>query len=231
MSLTFHIFVYNTQIAPSSLVLGNTPAELLQQTDIFRAKNENIKELEANRVQSVKQMKVKNDAPTGVKPMPIMDPKLTQNINKINNNAIDIDELHADKMDAKLTKVKVAPTTVVANAMKTVNEIKANQKQQQQPNSGPIVSDVANKSNNNNVVNATAPKNLAKESTKKKSKEKDQKAAEEKRRQQEEEEERKRLELIAAQRKAKLVDQNAVRIEQPKRNNLAASVGKLLSVI
>lgn len=87
--------------------------------------------------------------------------------------------------------------------------------------------------NATNATNATAPKNATKESTKnKKSKDKDQKAAEEKRRQQEEEErqqleEKKRLELIAAQRKAKLIDPNLVaRAEQTmKRNNLAASVG------
>lgn len=190
----------------------------MQQTDIFRTKNENVKELDRA---PVKQVKVKIESQTiGIK-APIIDPKLAQNINKINNNAIvDIDEFNIDKMDAKLNKAKVVP--VLTNAMKQVNEIKANQK----PNIGPNVSDVANKSNNN-IVNATAPKSLAKESTKKKSKEKDQKAAEEKRRQLEEDEERKRLELIAAQRKAKLVDQNAVRIEQPKRNNLAASVGML----
>lgn len=87
--------------------------------------------------------------------------------------------------------------------------------------------------NATNATNVTAPKNATKESTKnKKSKDKDQKAAEEKRRQQEEEErqqleERNRLELIAAQRKAKLVDPNLVaRVEQTmKRNNLAASIG------
>lgn len=196
----------------------------MQPTDIFRAKNENVKELDANRV-PVKQVKAKAESSNvGVKVAPIIDPKLSQNVNKINNNAVEFDELlGSDKIEVKLNKVKVQATPV-ANAMKQVNETnKVNQK-------GTIAGDVASKSNNNNnnnAVNVTAPKNLAKESTKKKSKEKDQKAAEEKRRQQEEEEERKRLELIAAQRKAKLVDQNAVRIEQPKRNNLAASVGML----
>lgn len=70
-------------------------------------------------------------------------------------------------------------------------------------------------------------------SAKKKIKEKDQRLAEEKRRQQEEEErqmleEKKRLELIAAQRKAKLVDQNQAAVSRcdgnSKRNNMAASV-------
>lgn len=83
------------------------------------------------------------------------------------------------------------------------------------------------------LTNTTAPKIATKESTKnKKSKDKDQKAAEEKKRQQDEEErqqleERKRLELIAAQRKAKLTDAGtAPRVDQTsKRNNLAASVG------
>lgn len=223
-SLIFHLCYahIHTQIAPSSLVLGNTSAEILQQTDMFRAKNENIKELEANHG-LVKIVKTKTAPPmVGMKPPHTNDPKLGQNINKMNNNAVEmVDDLLVEKTEAKLNKAKVAP--VIANAMKPMNEIKANQK----PNLGPIASDVANKSNNI-VVNAAAPKILAKESTKKKSKEKDQKAAEEKRRQQEEDDERKRLELIAAQRKAKLVDQNAVRIEQPKRNNLAASVGMLI---
>lgn len=210
------------QIVPPPLVLGNASAELLQPTDIFRAKNENVRDLEANCV-PVKQVKAKVESSSvGVKLAPMIDPKSAQNVNKINNNAVEFDELLvSDKIEGKLNKVKVQATPV-ANAMKQVNENnKANQK-------GTNAGDIANKSNNNIAVSATAAKNLAKESIKKKSKEKDQKAAEEKRRQQEEDEERKRLELIAAQRKAKLVDQNAVRIEQPKRNNLAASVGMLI---
>lgn len=188
----------------------------MQPNDIFRLKNDNIKELEVNRV-ALKQAKPKADAtPSSMKP--VIDTKTVQNINKINNNAVDMDE-QVDKIETKTIKTK---TVIVANATKPTNELKSNQKL----NSAPNASDVANKSNNN-VAIATAPKNPVKESTKKKSKEKDQKAAEEKRRQQEEEDERKRLELIAAQRKAKLVDQNATRTEQgPKRNNLAASVGE-----
>ncbi|XP_031629871.1 GIGYF family protein CG11148 isoform X2 [Contarinia nasturtii] len=207
------------QITPSSLVLDNTPSELLQQTDIFRTKNENIKEHEANRV-TAKQAQAKIDTSTGVK-QPTSD-QLKSNLIKINRNALENDEKQVDKIDTK-ANIKKPATTVVANVTKPlVNETKV----QQKPTSILSSSDVANKAYNNiNVINATAaPKSSVKESTKKKSKEKDQKVAEEKRRQQEEEEERKRLELIAAQRKAKLVDQNAIRPEQPKRNNLAASV-------
>lgn len=162
------------------------------------------------------------------------DMKSIQNNNKLNNNnAIEAhhDDAHVDKVDLKIIKAKnavVAPTTgaVTMGTAKPTIDVKSPQKS----NNGSNSCDVANKSNNNLTINATAPKNPAKESTKKKSKEKDQKAAEEKRRQQEEEEERKRLELIASQRKAKLIDQNAVRAEQgPKRNNLAASVGKFAS--
>lgn len=87
-------------------------------------------------------------------------------------------------------------------------------------------------------TNATAPKNVTKESTKnKKSKDKDQRVADEKRRQQDEEErqqleERKRLELIAAQRKAKMIDPETVARIDPsaKRNNLAASVGTVATM-
>lgn len=199
----------------------------MQPADIFRPKNDNVKELESNRA-SVKVTKAKTDPSIGAKPNQSSEIKTIQNFNKINNNnnnAVEIqnEEIPVEKNDAKTNKLKIA--TVTSNAIKpTPNEMKINQK----PTSGPTISDVANKSNNN-LATATAPKNLAKESTKKKSKEKDLKAAEEKRRQLEEEEEKRRLELIAAQRKAKLVDQNAIRAEQQgsKRNNLAASVGRL----
>lgn len=165
------------------------------------------------------------------------DMKTIQNNNKLNNNAIDVepDDGHVvDKIDLKAMKSKnamaPAPAPIAMATMKPTIDI-GKAAPQKPNNSGLSSSDVANKSNNNNVTTtATTPKNPAKDSTKKKSKEKDQKVAEEKRRQQEEDEERKRLELIAAQRKAKLVDQNAVRAEQgPKRNNLAASVGKFVS--
>lgn len=167
------------------------------------------------------------------------DIKTIQINNKLNNNAIEaqLDDVHADKFDLKTLKPKpamVAPTTTTSAAPmglakpQQIIDVKATQKPISVANAS---QDIANKSNNNVTNSVTAAKNPAKESTKKKSKEKDQKAAEEKRRQQEEEEERKRLELIAAQRKAKLVDQNAVRAEQgPKRNNLAASVGKCLCI-
>lgn len=169
------------------------------------------------------------------------DMKTIQINNKLNNNATieaQHDDVHAmDKNDLKIIKAKnaviAATTTTTTSAAimgmaKPIIDTKAAQKSQSGSNNA---SDVANKSNNNIVTNnatAAALKNPVKaESTKKKSKEKDQKAAEEKRRQQEEEEERKRLELIAAQRKANLVDQNAVRTEQgSKRNDSAASVGE-----
>lgn len=207
-----NLTMFYLQIAPSPIVLANTPAELLQPTDMFRPKNDNIKEIEANRSKAAKA----KAEPSAAKPA--NDVKPTQNINKINNNAVEMhfDESHIDKVDVKANKAKNAV------AAKVINEPKANQK----VNNVQSVTEAINKSNNN-VVNAAAPKAAAKESTKKKSKEKDQKAAEEKRRQHEEEEERKRLELIAAQRRAKLVDQTAVRVDPvPKRNNLAASVGE-----
>lgn len=223
----------------------------MQSTDVFRPKNDNIKELETNRMASAKLTKTPKSAEqsSGGAKVSSGDMKTIQNNNKLNNNAIEAhhDDAHVDKNEVKiiLSKPKnvVAPTTATATAlaaaavtttggaalMGTTKPTVADTKIPQKPNSGSNACDVANNKSNNNVttINATAPKNPAKESTKKKSKEKDQKVAEEKRRQQEEEEERKRLELIAAQRKAKLVDQNAVRAEQgPKRNNLAASVGK-----
>lgn len=198
---------------------------------MFRPKIDNVKELEAHRA-GVKAAKTKPDPSIGgVKPTAV-DMKSIQNFNKINNNSIEIqhDELHAEKIDIKSNKSKnvaAAATSLIVNATKQPIEMKANQK----TISAPTASDVANKSNNN-VAIATAPKNPIKDSTKKKSKEKDQKVVEEKRRQQEEDEEKRRLELIAAQRRAKLVDQNAVRPEQQqsKRNNLAASVGKLKGI-
>lgn len=120
------------------------------------------------------------------------------------------------------------------------NNAQTQQQQQQngtQDNSHSILT-------NNNIktsASATAAINAAKlaattkeNSTKKKSKDKDLRLAEEKKRQQEEEErqsleEKKRLELIAAQRKAKLVDQNLAAASarndvNGKRNNMAASV-------
>lgn len=221
------------------LVVGNASTEFLQSSDVFRLKNDNIKELESHRMASGKMAKPKADvSSSGAKVL--SDMKIIQSNNKLNNNTIEMqqDDVHAmDKIELKTTKPKnavaaaaaVAPTTIgtaAISAAKLAIDAKATQKS----NSGSNLCDVANKSNNNLTNIATAPKNLAKESTKKKGKEKDQKATEEKRRQQEEDEERKRLELIAAQRKAKLVDQNAVRSEQgQKRNNLAASVGKFAS--
>lgn len=203
----FQIYIIY-KIAPSPLVVGSTAADILQPTDVFRAKNDNIKELDVNRG---KLAKTKTDPSMGVAKPTTPDLNAIQNINKINNNALETsNENNADR---------VFKTNIVR---RTPNEVKPTLK----PTSAANANDVANKSNNN-IATVTAPKNTTKESTKKKSKEKDQKAAEEKRRQQEEEEEKKRLELIAAQRKAKLVDQNAPRAEQaPKRNNLAASVGK-----
>lgn len=214
----------------------------MQSTDVFRPKNDNqIKEFESNRIASGKIAKPKVDPSISGGSGGVVkvsgDMKIIQNNNKLNNNAIDVDhdDAHMDKIDLKTVKSKSAMVAaastgpVIMGTIKptVVDTAKATQKS---INSGLDSSDVANKSNNNVTITATAPKNPAKESTKKKSKEKDQKVAEEKRRQQEEDEERKRLELIAAQRKAKLVDQNAVRTEQgPKRNNLAASVGKFVS--
>lgn len=199
------IFVRHLQIAPPPLVVGNTSAEILQSTDVFRAKNDNVKELEANRLGG-KVARPKVDPSTGVAKPLSADNKSIQN--KVNNNAIET------RLD-ETAKPKRASIEI--------------EKPTQKPISGVNASDIANKSNNN-VAILTAPKILTKESTKKKSKEKDQKAAEEKRRQHEEDEERKRLELIAAQRRAKLIDQNTIRTEPgPKRNNLAASVGKFVS--
>lgn len=208
------------------LVIGSTPSEILRSTDIFRLKTDNIKELETNRSVGGKSGKTKADpsAAVVVTSKQSVDVKALQNINKINNNAIDIQSDEVQRVDMKINKSKTM-TAVSATANVTPKSA-AESKTTQKSSSGSNVSDVANKSNNN-VTNATAPKSSAKESTKKKSKEKDQKAVEEKRRLQEEEDERKRLELIAAQRKAKLVDQNSPRPEQvPKRNNLAASIGK-----
>lgn len=233
------------------MVVGNAPADFLQSTDVFRTKNENIKELEANKMAASKMAKAKapDTSSSGVKVAG--DMKSIQINNKLNNNAMieaQHDDVHAsDKIDLKTLKAKnavgpAAPTVTSAAAMGIPKPAFMDTKVAQKPNSGSNnnSSDVANKSNNNIATNnataaavaaaaaaVAAAKTPAKEGTKKKSKEKDQKAAEEKRRQAEEEEERKRLELIAAQRKAKLVDQNAVRAEQgPKRNNLAASVGE-----
>lgn len=203
----------------NSSILSNTSSELLQPNDIFRPKNDNIKELETNRTVTVKQQqKIKVD-PTPITGAKHVDLKSDQNINKINNNTIENEIIHNFQTEAKINKTKITPAAIVT---KQLIDPKVNQKL--------TANDVANKSNNN-VAIAPIAKSAVKESTKKKSKEKDQKAvAEEKRRLQEEEEEKKRLELIAAQRKAKLVDQNIVRAEQgPKRNNLAASVGKMTS--
>lgn len=205
----------------------------MQSSDVFRPKNENIKELESNKMSSGKMTKAKADASnSGVKVSG--DIKTIQNNNKLNNNAIEAqhDDVHADKIDLKTIKSKNAVVAAAMTSAATMGITKPtiDAKVAQKPISGLNSSDVANKSNNNVINTAPVSKNPAKESTKKKSKEKDQKAVEEKRRQQEEEDERKRLELIAAQRKAKLVDQNAIRAEQgPKRNNLAASVGKFVS--
>lgn len=217
------------KITPSPLVLGNSTAELMQSTNMFRSKNDNVKELEVNRAGG-KVAKAKNEPPIGVvKQSSSTDLKSIQNFNKINNNAIEIqsEEMHSEKIDIKVKQAKImASVNAAATAITANKQVIESKIMIQKPNSGQTASDAANKSNNN-VANAIAPKNPVKESTKKKSKEKDQKAAEEKRRQLEEDEEKKRLELIAAQRRAKLVDQNAIRPEQaPKRNNLAASVGK-----
>lgn len=223
------------KITPSPLVLGNSTAELMQSTNMFRPKNDNVKELEANRAGG-KVAKAKNEPPIGVvKQSSSTDIKSIQNFNKINNNAIEAqsEEMHSEKIsDIKVKQAKFMASANAANAAAVASAAAIFNKQMiekimtHKPNSGQTASDAANKSNNN-VANAIAPKNPVKESTKKKSKEKDQKAAEEKRRQLEEDEEKKRLELIAAQRRAKLVDQNATRPEQgQKRNNLAASVGK-----
>lgn len=227
-------------------MVGNTSSsEFLQATDVFRPKNDNIKEYELNKMASGKMTKAKVELSSSVggsgsgAKVPGDIKTIQNNNNKLNNNTIEAqhDDAHADKIDLKTIKSKnmvataaAAAATVGVTSMGIAKPTIDVAKTTQKSNSGLNPSDVANKSNNNLTNNATAPKNPTKESTKKKIKEKDQKAAEEKRRQQEEEEERKRLELIAAQRKAKLVDQNAVRTEQgSKRNNLAASVGKFVS--
>lgn len=85
--------------------------------------------------------------------------------------------------------------------------------------------------NNKGALTITNQKNpvLTKESAsaKKKNKEKDQKLAEEKKRLQEEEEEKKRIELIAAQRKAKLVDQNASNRNEQQTKKLASTAASV----
>lgn len=171
------------------------------------------------------------------------DTKSTQNTNsRANNNLVDlqhsVEEQFVDKGESNKAN-KANKTAIVGIATKPI-EMKLNQKPQIAYDAAnkTIDSNIINNNNSNNIntsnssINAIAPKISTKESTKKKVKDKDQKAVEEKKRQQEEEErqqteEKKRLDLIAAQRKAKLVDQNALRNEQTtKRNNLAASVGK-----
>lgn len=210
------MFVSIQKIVAAPQVVGTTAVDTSKPNDMFRPKNDNVKEIEANRSAGNKVARPRTDV---AKPI-VSDPNAIQNINKLNNNATETLNDSFEKKAATVLKtnlilkrpVKVGETVTQPQPVSTVA----------------IASDVANKTNNN-LATATAPKNATKESTKKKSKEKDQKAAEEKRRQLEEEEERKRLELIAAQRKAKLIDQNAPRAEQaPKRNNLAASVGKLI---
>lgn len=138
----------------------------MQQNDIFRAKNENIKELEANRAPA-KQNKI--DPSAGVKQA--SSDKLKSNIllksnlilkpNLINQNAIENDENQAERIDAKANNKKSTPV-VAANTTKTLaNETKA----QQKPSSVLNTVDVAKANNNNNVANATAPKSSVKDST------------------------------------------------------------------
>lgn len=229
-------------VVPSAMVLGNIPNDLiLQQSDMFRTKNDNIKDiqLDANKQQQQtgigKVAKNKPEPVTVGTTLKTFDANTIQANNKINNNLIGptTDEpLQSDEIDNinKLNKAKNYAAAAVAAAMATNKPIEI--KSQLKANNNAANDDAMMKksiNNNNNNANATAPKTTTKESTKKK---KEQKAAEEKRRQQEEEErqqleERKRLELIAAQRKAKLIDQNPARIEPaPKRNNLAPSVGE-----
>lgn len=197
---------------PQQIQVQPLPTDLIQQSDIFKAKNDNVKDdlLDLSKIGS-KVVKGKIDLKSAV------EARAPQNINIKH----DIQNEEILMAEAKAAKAKNAAVL----AAKQLVEPKFNQK----------VTNVAiiNDSNNKLAAAATAPKNQAKESTKKKGKEKDQKlsaqALEEKKRQEEEErqmiEEKKRLELIAAQRKAKLVDQNTVRNESnAKRNNLAASV-------
>lgn len=229
------------QVVPSAIVLGNIPNDLiLQQSDMFRTKNDNIKNIQqfdASKQQSggvgkVAKIKMETLATTTLN---IIDANSIQanNNNKINNNLIEpmTDEplLQSDKIDNnnKLNKAKNV------NAAATATNKPIEFKLQSKANNNAGIDDAMMKKSTINNINANAntiaPKTATKESTKKK---KEQKAAEEKRRQQEEAErqqleEQKRLELIAAQRKAKLVDQNPARVEAtPKRHNLAASIGE-----
>lgn len=229
------------QMVSSAMVLGNIPKNdlILQQSDMFRTKNDNIKDIQLDA--SGGRVAKNKTEPAIATTLKTIDAKTIQanNNNKINNNLIESttdESLQSDIIDNhnKLNKAK----HVNAAATATIKPIEM-KSQSNKANNNAVNDDamMMKKSTNNNIqamAIATAPKTTTKESTKKK---KEQKVAEEKRRQQEEEErqqleERKRLELIAAQRKAKLVDQNPARVEPtPKRNNLAASVGECNSNI
>lgn len=244
------------------------PNELIQQTEMFKIRNENFKE-ELIVVEPSKPITIEKNNANNL----IHDPKINHHQSSIvandtdvrNNNPIVANKVveklipddESDNLsDGKSNKINKNLPATAATAKQAPIENKQNQKvalnndntqqlQQQQNGtheSGHNIS--ANTSINNNskanALAAVAPTVGAKiaattkeNSTKKKNKDKDQRLAEEKKRQQEEEErqlleEKKRLELIAAQRKAKLVDQTAAPVSRGdangKRNNMAASV-------
>lgn len=244
------------------------PNELIQQTEMFKIRNENFKEehiaTEPSKPVIIEKTNANNPTP---------DAKIDHNQSSVvanesdlrNNNAIVAkkvleklipDDESDNLIDSKSNKLNKNVPSTAATAKQAPIESKQNQKvalnnnntqqlQQQQNgihDSGHSISANTSIHNNSkgNAIAAVGPTAGGKtaattkeSSTKKKNKDKDQRLAEEKKRQLDEEErqlleEKKRLELIAAQRKAKLVDQTAATVSRGdangKRNNVAASI-------